>query len=237
MKRILVSLLTCLFFSAPVIFSLEPSGGNLCALDLRDSDTLVENQILYKGRIWRNLYRRIEGDQYFVTDAFMTGSVSIEGKRFDNVPLKYDIFFDEIITTTNKDIIIVLNKEMIDSFTVSYLNKVHHFKSIKEDSSRLVSGYVDILYNGNVSLYVKYMKKIDPVSALKEYDNFYQAHKIYLDNKGSISLINKKKDILRIFENQKQQIKDYIRKNKLRIRKEIPESFVAVVEFCNTLEN
>jgi hypothetical protein len=226
------------FSLAVMVMNIRPLSGSLLSSSNGEiSDTVSENQILYRGRIWRNLYRKIEGNQFLIADEFLPGSVSIEGLTYGGIYLKYDIFNDEILTTSNKDIIIQLNKEMVDSFRIDYFNSIHHFMQIRKDSSSVVTGYVDILYRGNIYLIVKYMKKINPVSAFKEYDNFFQVHRMYVVKNGSMSMVNSKKDIIQLFPDDKQKIKEFLRSNRLKVRKEIPESFVPLIAFCDTLEN
>lgn len=200
-------------------------------------DTLKDNQLLYNGRVWRNLYLKVEGDQFLYSDKFLGGSVTVSSKTFGNLELKYDIYNDEILIKNNKGIIIQLNKELVDSFAVGYSDGIHRYTKLEADSTTSLKGYVEVLYDGNISLYVKYMKKIDPVSADKKYDNFYQIHRIYLNKAGTISQIGSRRDIMRIFSDYKHPLKDYIRNNKIRIFRNNPESFIPVVAFCNSLEN
>jgi len=188
MRKSFVRLFFSLLLIIPVFYTNSVSGKCPFIEYSTVSDTAGENQLLYNGRIWRNLYRRIEGDQFLNTDEFIPGTVIIGEKKYQNINLKYDIFNDEILTSSNKELLITLNKEMVDSFTIMYFNKVHHFKRLKEDSSKVVDGYVDVLYRGDISLYVKYMKKIDPVCAFKVYDNFFQIHRLYIDDSLSNGL-------------------------------------------------
>jgi len=44
-------------------------------------DTILENQILYNGRIWRNLYYMAEGNQFLFTDSYLTCIIHAEDKR------------------------------------------------------------------------------------------------------------------------------------------------------------
>ena len=237
MRKTSWKLFLCVTLTATVLNIQSLSAGLPSGYSGETTDTIAENQVLYRGRIWRNLYRKIEGNQFFMADEFLRGSVSIEGKTYSGLYLKYDIFNDEILTTSNKEIIIQLNKEMIDSFSIDFFNSIHHFRQIRKDSSSVVSGYVDILYHGNISLVIKYMKKINPVSAFKEFDNFFQMHRIYIERDGTTSLVNSKNDIIRLFPDDKQKIKDFLRSNRLKVKKDIPESFVPLIAFCNTLEN
>lgn len=231
------SKLTFGFLLAITILNIQSLSGSNFFSPIETTDTVRENQVLYRGRIWRNLYRKIEGNQYFISEEFLPGAVSIEGTTFDGLYLKYDIFNDEILTTSNADIIIQLNKEMVDSFRIDYFNSIHHFAQIRKDSTSVITGYVDILYHGKISLIVKYMKKINPVSAFKEYDNFFQVHKIYIEQNELMLPVNSKKDIMKLFPEDKQKIKEYLRSNRLKVKKDIPESFVPLVAFCSSLEN
>ena len=84
----------------------------------------IDIQILYNGRAWRNLYYKIKGDQFLFSPEFLPGSVTIEGKTFSNLQLKYDIYNDELIIITDNGIILQLNKEMIDLFSMIFDNNL-----------------------------------------------------------------------------------------------------------------
>ena len=94
-------------------------------------DTTNERQILYNGTIWTNRYHRIKGDQFLFSGLFLPATVSKNGKTFKNVSIKYDIYSDEIITPVNSEDILQLNKEMVDSFTLSFENKTYKFTNIQ----------------------------------------------------------------------------------------------------------
>jgi hypothetical protein len=48
-------------------------------------DTIAENQTLYNGKIWRNLYNLVQGDQFLFSKDFLPGSLTIKGKTFNDV--------------------------------------------------------------------------------------------------------------------------------------------------------
>jgi hypothetical protein len=51
------------------------------------TDTLKENQLLYNGRIWKNIYFNVEGDQFLFTKSFLPGSVSVRGSKFQDLSI------------------------------------------------------------------------------------------------------------------------------------------------------
>jgi hypothetical protein len=232
----------------PILFIIFSSISNLAGSAKKDADsfifsepssvndTLKENQILYNGRVWRNLYYMIKKDQFLFSKDFLPGSVSIGNHTFEGVPLRYDIYSDEIMIPTNHGLILELNKEMVDSFSFDFQDIKWHFVNIQEDSTKGFRGYVNVLYKGKTELCVKYKKEIELLAIEKKYDEFYQLHKIYLIKDKVVYLISGKKEFLSLLGDHKQQLKDYIKKNKLIVSRNKPESFVPVIRFYDSLK-
>lgn len=198
-------------------------------------DTAKGNQILYNGRIWRNLYAQVRENQFLFAPDFLTGSVTIRGKVFDNVSLKYDIFKDELLTTVESGGVLQLNKEMVDSFSVLFQDKMYRFIRIKEDSTEGQKGYFNILYKGKTALYLKYFKKIDKLSVNGENEKFYQFNKLYFAKDNKIFQITGKNDLLNILKDQKELIKSYIKKNNIKVSEKEPETFIPVIRYFDSI--
>jgi hypothetical protein len=204
-------------------------------LNIVEQDTLQDIQTLFNGRIWRNRYYKVREDQFLFYREFLPGSVTVEGKTFKNLSIRYDIYNDEIMTITNHATILQLNKEMVDSFNIIYLNKSYYFTKIQEDSLKWFKGYMNVLYKGKTALYVKYRKEIELLAVEKRYDLFYQTHRIYFVKDDLVHLVSSKREFLRLFDEYKDQVRSYIKKNRLKVTKKEPESFVPVAEFYDSL--
>ncbi|MGB8491714.1 MAG: hypothetical protein WCE64_11715 [Bacteroidales bacterium] len=198
------------------------------------SDSL-ERQVIYNGKVWRSLYSKIIGDQFLYFKEFMPGSISIDGKRFAGLEIRYDIYNDEILTLTDRSIIIQVNKEMVDSFTIDYLGKTHNFSKLEPDSVNSLSGYVEVLYHGNSSLYVRSRKEIQYLAAENQLDMFEQSQKIYLKKNGKIYPVRGKPDFLGYLKDHKKEVKSFIKSRKITMTKGNPESFVPVLEYYDSL--
>ena len=83
--------------------------GEVFSSNLLSRDTIRENQILYNGKVWRNLYTNVKGDQFLFANTYLPGSVSMNGKTFKDLNIKYDIYNDEIIIPKNNGLILQLN--------------------------------------------------------------------------------------------------------------------------------
>jgi hypothetical protein len=235
MRKTVILYLTILFLAISLpglgIAGKFPPGTNII-----DHDS-IGKQILYNGRVWRNLYSRIMGDQFLFTKEFLPGAVTIEGKLFSDLKLKYDIYSDELLSFTDHGIILQLNKEKVENFSLDFENKVYQFRRIDPDSVNSLSGYMNVLYSGNTSLFVKYRKEILLLAVDNKYDLFSQTNKIFLKKNGKIYLVNSKMDFLRLLNDHKKQVKSFIKTNKLKITKKDPWSFSPVVEYYDKLQH
>jgi len=142
-------------------------------------------KLLLNGRIWIDNYSKVEGDQFFLTNEFIKGSVTYDGRTFDSLDLKYDLRNDELILRLEPYPIIIMNKEMVDSFRLFYNGSEYRIINAGNDHLALLNGYVNVLYNGATALFVKYSKKIYPLAVDGKYDQFVQVQHLYL-RKGDV---------------------------------------------------
>jgi hypothetical protein len=207
----------------------------LYPLSSRDQDTL-ERQILYNGRIWRNLYFKIEGDPFLFSNEFLPGTVIISGKNFNNIKIRYDIYNDQILILTDKMVILQLNKEMVDGFTFKFSDVIYNFKKIEETDINPVSGYVNVVYDRISTLFLKYKKEIDASKSDNLYGAFYQLRRLYVIKDGAIHLITGRSDFLRLLQDKKQLVRNFIKEGKIKVSKMNPGSFATVLEFYDNVK-
>jgi hypothetical protein len=208
------------------------TGENVTVPGEKDS---ADIQILYNGRAWRNLYYRIRGDQFLFTNAFMKGSVTIDGQTFDKLLLCYDIFNDELVINTELGILIQLNKEMIDFFSLEFNNKNYKFRRLDADSVNSLSGNVNVLYEDGLSLYVKYRKEILLLAVDNKFDLFNESSKVYMKKEGVIYRIGSKGEFLNLLKDHKQEIHKFLKSNNIHLSKSNPESMAQVLGFYEKL--
>ncbi len=199
-------------------------------------DTMLARQLLYNGKIWRNTTSKIEGDPYLFSRDFLTGSVTISGRTFENNYLLYDIYNDEVLILSDRRSIINLNKELISRFSLDFNNQVYKFIRLRTDSLSEVSGFVNELYSGKSAVYVKYRKLIQIKAVDNIYDAFYEVYHIYILKDGSPQQVKNKRQLYSVFQDQKQKIQDFIRSHKIKISDKHPENFIPVAEFYDSLK-
>jgi hypothetical protein len=227
------------FISLILIFTGHPFGSVVGEesrlIKSAQQDPLRENQLLYNGKAWRNLFTNVKGDQFLFSNEFLPASVSINGKSFKNLNINYDIFNDEIITPKNNGTIIQLNKEMVDSFTLVYSLKTYYFRNTQDDSLPGIKGFVNVLYHGNSALYIKFKKEIQLLAVDDRYDLFFQTQRIYFIKNGTVYPISGKRDLFKALPETKARLKEFMKKNGLKISKKEPESFIPVIRYYDSL--
>jgi len=198
-------------------------------------DPLRENQILYNGKVWHNLYTNIKGDQFLFSKSYLPGSLTINGKTYNNLRINFDIYNDELTTPKNDGTILQLNKEMVDSFTLVYEFKTYSFRNTQADSLPAIKGFVNVLYKGKSALYVKYKKELEMLAVDDKYDLFFQTHKIYLVRDSTVFQVSSKSDLLKAFPEEKNLLKVFMKKNRVKISRKMPESFIPVIRYYDSI--
>jgi hypothetical protein len=198
-------------------------------------DQVKENQIIYNGKVWRNQYAFVKGDQFLFSKDLLAGTVSVSGKTYNNLSLNYDIYNDEILISTNRGTIIQLNKEIVDSFTLNLDNKTYRFFNTETDKLDNIKGYVKVLYKGKSFLYVKYKKEIQPLAVDDKYDLFFRTYRVYFVKGDNVNQISSKNELLKVLMERKAQVKDFMKKNKLKVTIKDPESFIPVIRYYDSL--
>ncbi len=186
---------------------------------------------LLNGRIWRNQYSKVTGDQFFLTDKYIKGSVIFNGRKFDNLELRYDIYNDELILSIESYPVIFINKEMVDSFSLNLGNRTYNIINAGTDTLNVLKGYVNVLYNGPSALYVKFIKKIQPLADDGKYDLFYQEHQVYLRKGSEIIPVTGKKKLMNLLEDKKKEIRDYLKSRRIKVTQKDPYTFIPVLEY------
>jgi hypothetical protein len=199
----------------------------------QQNDSVRNSQVLFNGKIWRNLYPAVSGTQFLFSTEFLLADISVKGRTFRNIKAKYDIFRDELLAETDNGTIIQMNKEIVDSFSLKYSDFKYNF--IRVDSAIEFNGYVNVLYSGESSMYVTYKKLIELLAIDRKQDRFYEKRKMYLVRNGIAEQFSGGSGLLKLFGERKKEVKELIRKNHLQMRRDTPLSFVPVIKLYDTL--
>ena len=187
---------------------------------------------------------KVQGSQYY-NDEFELSDLKYFGSKLESIGyMRYDAYNDiiemastpdiersEIILLKNSDVIATINK------------KEYVFLEYDEEDIKNKKGYMIRLFSGNnYSLYQKMVKILKEAEKTKagitesQPPRYVSKTDFYIqkrDQKPQLIRISKKR-LIDFFENQN-EIKEFINKNKLKVR-EI-ESIISIIEFANKTSN
>lgn len=180
----------------------------------------------------------IDGSPY-LNDEFITGEIFTTSKtQFSNIPLRYNIYNDEIEFKSPEGNISALGvPEIIDKLVFGDYTMIYAPYTYAKKMNR---GFFIVIISGKASLYVRpnidYIKPVPPAAYkdakpakfVKKVDTYYI--RIGTD---AAQLIENKKDLEKVFPDHKKEIAAFIKNNKINHRKE--DKLKELVDYYNSL--
>lgn len=216
-----------LFCSIPiVVFSQQDQEDSIALENARLYITRLHNSYidkesgLYNGRQYVVYAHTIsEGTPFLIASNEMdNGSIEYDGILYENVPLRYDILKNMIVTRVPAtNYLVQLNNEKTTAFSIEN----RHFKKLEKDTAynTLKAGFYEILYDGKCKAYKKQLKTLgEDLSGSKLRTFIIDATDYYLQKDNRYIVINNRKALLAAFRDKKKDIQSFLKKNKLNFR-------------------
>ena len=203
---------------------------------IRDVEHLIAT-----GRSLENndRYADAKGTPY-LTENFISAKIS-PGDKFYWV--RYNAYDDEMEVKLNDQKTIVLDNSK-GNYRITPKGSPNSYVSLKEVGKDKLGYFVEVLKTNTTSLYKKLEKKYTPETpAMTSYDKdkpaYFSKEKetfyIQLSSEDVLQeLPSKQKTFLTLFSNDK-EIKDYIKKNKIKLSKE--PDLIKLINFINSSVN
>ncbi len=201
-------------------------------------DTIVglENTGLYNGKQFKDPYLNTDGTyRYFEGYNFTKGTLTYDSQFYADVPLKYDVYGDKLVTRSN-DNLKIFNIELIAGKVSSFSIDNHDFIQLDSlDFNLEGNNFFEVAYKGtSLDLYIKHVKKKREkvVNGLVEYrffnDNFYLvSHNKAYHNIKTIS------DLRKALPEKKDVIREYYKTNKSLYRSNRDAFMLKIVQYLD----
>ncbi len=202
-------------------------------------DFIGSSSQIFNGDEYVEYDYRINGYPCFDAEFYSMGWIVYNDMLFDSVELKYDVYKQQVVIQHydgkgySKDLI--LANEWIKEF----FYEGHYFVKIEENlaiRSDLDDGFYEILYDGKTETISKriklYNEVIDDQKIKKE---FITKDKFYLLHNDQFHHIKNKRSLLNTLVDRKREVKKFIKRNKLKFRKELENSLLQVSRYYDTL--
>ncbi len=236
-------LICCTLFQTQVLYSQDSNDTSFYQKAVSSAHanymkTMGPNSWLYNGVVYERYWNTIAGHPFFLTDQFQMGNVYFEDGFYEGVPLQYDMHLDKLVSKTfSNDVNLQLVSEKIHSFTLGS----HEFVRVLADSSQtslIVSGFYERIYNGIYSVLVKRDNKI--IRSLKteeRTERFMEYDDYYLLKDGIFHIIQNENNLLVLFANHKAEIRKFLRGSNIRFKKNPAATIVQTLKYYEQLKN
>lgn len=224
MKRSTIVSFLFIIFVLPVFSQGLRNDSTLAERQVANSLLVYDNYIgpqagIYNGAEYIPYIFKREGIPFFISDSMATGWVGYEGRIYQPMIIQYDIVRNMLlILAQDRRSKIVLHNELVDSFYL--LN--HIFKKLQASSVQNLSttGFYDLLYaGGRLKVYANRKKVFKDVIDLDLVRVFHQEDRYYIFKDDKYYLVNNKKDVYRLLNDKRSEIKSGMRRQKIKFRK------------------
>ncbi len=191
---------------------------------------------LISGEKYHYPYRAALGNPFLVATGTNDASVQLDGIMYENQKLKYDIYNQLIVLEfndmTGASRSIILRNELVDQFILDD----RLFKKYPQEGS--TERFGQVIYEGEISCFYFWKKRysVDSKVGQNQYSFSDPIRQSYLIRDGQMILYKGKNSFLKCFPAQERvQIKAYMKKNRIRIRKESDSGMRLLLEAINQI--
>ena len=195
------------------------------------------DQELVNGSQYYNRHLQAAGHPYFIINSYRDGSVSIRDRLFEDVRLKYDIYYQQVLLEytnfSGAPNQLILVSELVDYFSLG-----NNFFEKREGMQG--AGFYQKIETQSFTCYVHWRKRLDPdksqASITEKFSGERRHYSILVDGE-EIGLSNKKQ-LVRCFDPLLQkELKQVLRERRFLFRRSSPEIIVRIMhEFDAVLQ-
>lgn len=180
----------------------------------------------------------IKGSPYLHDDFFYGSIYTVQKQHFADIPLRYNIYNDDLeFKTPEGNIQALATPEIVEKAIFGSTQLVYCPYVLNKKDKK---GFFIVLEEGKVSLYAKpavafkeattpgAYKEPEPPKFVKKSDEYYLRV-----GTNPAEIIGNKKELMAAFPDNQDQVKSYISKNKIKTNK--PESLKELVKYYNSL--
>lgn len=225
-------------FSIGIVITLLPFYSNS---QIKENTTKVGCADILYGLVYEPEVYSAIGHPFFLENNTQKATLWFNGDKIDSVFVKYDLYNQTLILSHNINInmykYIILNPKSIDRFEIIDKNNIT-YKFIPSSS---YSGlpkeitFYEVAYSNQIKYIIGRKKVIELANDNKSM--FQQDQRNFFFINSQLFEANSKRDIYKLFGNYKKEIKSFVKRSKIRIKKNSTKEITQVIIFYEKLLN
>jgi len=193
--------------------------------------------VLYNGKLYTYFVpANVEGHQFIYEKEYLKGSVTIKDIKYDELLMNYDLHNQEILlnynTTNGANQLIVLSKAWLTEFALNGST----YKLL--EASGLPKRIYQVIGNGEILLLYYWSKDMvhDNLSGTPVYKFTVPKKVLFIYQNNQIRKFRNNRSFLKLFSGTEQQeIKKYLRQQKVNVKKANIKQMSKLIDYCNKL--
>ena len=197
-----------------------------------------QDQELVNGRQYYNRHPSSMGHPYLLQGWAHKGSVTLRGKVYDNIWLKFDIESHQVEvdyrTMNGGDNQVILVNDRVDEFYIEN----YYFRRMKLEPELSQIQFYQVLGGGPMVWYIRWEKKLVPISGDSRFIEEYTQPKRHflVELEGSVYAFHSERSFVKLFPREIQkEMKRLIRSNHLQIRSDSVEQLELFIQAATKL--
>jgi hypothetical protein len=198
-------------------------------------DEIGDNAQIYHGREFIRNGLKATGFPFYESDNMINGTISYQGEIYPDRKLYFNLVSDQlIIDNYSHNALITLSSEKVDSFTIGS----HVFVVLNAGRSNGLEkdGYYEQLVSGEPALFARREKKL-VVGTGSEESKYIQYNNYFIRVNQVYFLVDGKNSLLDVLKDREDELKKYIRSNKINFKKNLESSLVITTNYYSRLKH
>ena len=197
---------------------------------------------LINGRGYFQYYFRSEIKPILFPERNHSSSVTLNGIKYVDISLDFDTFTDELIYVDStricvfKPLRVAINKNYIDCFEFYYDKDTMSFRYFSKEadpSFDLKDGFYEVGSDRESKYLIKHFSALEKVPGNYKYTYM---RKGYVNVGNGFSEITGKRQFIKIFGDRSDEMRKYIKKAGVKIRKARKEQIISVLKYYDSLK-
>jgi hypothetical protein len=202
----------------------------------------ISNELI-NGRDYIRYYNRSESKPLLFDEKKRSGTLILNGRKYDNLSLEYDTYLDELIYSdrtkvfADKSLMISLNKDPVDGFKLYFDDDsliFRHLKSGDDIKFNLPEGFYEVVYDGNCKYIIKHQSSLTQTKSIDEY--LYSTAN-YIKVGENFFRVRTKKGLVKLFGEKSKEIKKFMRTSKIHNHKLDKMQIASVLMFYDAAKS
>jgi hypothetical protein len=188
---------------------------------------------LYIGQEYIPNGRRTKGFPFFQSNEPLPGALYYNDARYDNLAIQYDLVLDGVVVSNfTGDGRIELVRDKLRHFSIGG----HYFVYLSPPRSPIKAGYYAQLYNGGISAFARYEKRLVFPSNLEDQPRYDDYHYYYVEKDGTYYEVGSKGALLDLLGDKRDQLKKFIRGNRINFSRDWEAALVKTAAYYDDLK-